>query len=915
MATYLVVENNKYTKSYKLKTTFGSNPYIKVSNSYLDLQEYQITDTAGIKARVNVKDYVPKEASETITTTASRKSTYTVSYVSGRSSSTSGYEGYSSVVDMWKGYSTGTIISGVSSKQSGYYTSSVDKTTLSNITTLTRQSNYSFTDVTSAGMSSTEALTRASNYTMTAANSAGMSSVTTLYSNVLTAYDGISSSYGAASKWNGRSWYYGAASRWDGEVTEYGEATKWSGQSTYREATKWKARSSEQVATRWSGQSLSNVTLEWNITYTMLGDVTKWNGVSTTSSKYWDGISTRQSTYGYSGIMDNKTVTSGIGVTSIEDKDTKSLTTIGPWNGPATYNGRSYSSSGEKVLKYVVGTGTTHFSTRTSYYTFIYSDGAQRVQAYTQSLVNNMLFSSITTQAQNTLYTTNTSLSDKTLISVSDNVFLNSGDPNLTTYYRSSWSKTDIYVDVYARWNTSKLESYSRALYKAHFDVTSEQATFYSGTNTTFSATKRIFADSTTVRRSYSYSSFYTNYREVASNAASNTNWLNSEYLTKTASQYVTSDKLNPDMYSITYLTRMSDVGAVYGQSTSENLTATSSGSRKSDIGIVYNQTNSENLTNTTSVERYIRSILGTTNNTTNRDDIISTKTRKTVDRYENVYDALESQTSTLLNPVATAWRTDVNTVYNLYNNTATKYYSYSEDGWITYTQYIAETNNSAGLDVAVPIGWKTNTISTRRNTTNSAGLANTTAVAWNTVYYTVSNRTNSEGLSNTTVVDWKTDYYDVYNTTNSVGLSNTVGRYSQQATGYSGYSSRTSTSGYKGYSSRESISGYSGYATRASQYYTSSAAVGNMSSTSNKTTTNYQSVVESPSAAGLVETSIAHTSKWYRTSNIYNNGLSSTSYLTNTYYITSYTTNGGISSTTEKTYESTRSSTYETTI
>ncbi len=905
MATYLVVENNKYTKSYKLKTTFGSNPYIKVSNSYLDLQEYQTTDTAGIKARVNVKDYVPKEASETITTTASRKSTYTVSYVSGRSSSTSGYEGYSSVVDMWKGYSTGTIISGVSSKQSGYYTSSVDKTTLSNITTLTRQSNYSFTDVTSAGMSSTEALTRASNYTMTAVNSAGLSSVTTLYSNVLIAYDGVSSSYGAASKWNGRSWYYGAASRWDGEVTEYGEATKWSGESTYREATKWKARSSEQVATKWSGQSLSNVTLEWNITYTMLGDVTKWNGVSTTSSQYWDGISTRESVYGYSGKMDNKTITSGIGVTSIDDKDTKSLTTIGPWSGPATYNGKSYSSSGEKVLKYVVGTGTTHFTTQVV--TNTYSG-----QTYTVVRSNvGEYFSNITTQAKNTLYTTNTSLLNSTLISVGDNVFTNTGNPNQNSAVNTTWVNSSIRVMAWYNWDTSVLQWYYRDIFK----ITNGTISNYTGTNTTVSVTKRIFADSTTVRRSYSYSSFYTNYREVASNAASNTNWLNSEYLTKTASQYVTTDKPNPDMYDVTNLTRMSNVGAVYGQSTSEHLTATSSGSRKSDIGIVYNQTNSENLTNTTSVERYIRSILGTTNNTTNRDDIISTQTRKTVNRYENVYDAFESQTSTLINPVATAWRTDVNTVYNLYNNTATKYYSYTEDGWITYTQYIAETNNSAGLDVAVPIGWKTNTISTRRNTTNSAGLANTTAVAWNTVYYTASNRTNSEGLTNTTAVDWKTDYYTVYNTTNSVGLTGTTGKYSQQATGYSGYSSRASTSGYKGYSSRESISGYSGYATRVSQYYTSSAAVGNMSSTSNKTTTNYQSVVESPSAAGLVETSIAHTSKWYRTSNVYNNGLSSTSYLTNTYYITSYTTNGGISSTTEKTYESTRSSTYETTI
>ena len=79
---YLVVSNNK---SYQCKSTHSSTPYIKVSNSYLDLAS---TTTKGtqIKFNINNKTYRPKQ---TYTTTASKSSQYntTIGYIGVKSSS------------------------------------------------------------------------------------------------------------------------------------------------------------------------------------------------------------------------------------------------------------------------------------------------------------------------------------------------------------------------------------------------------------------------------------------------------------------------------------------------------------------------------------------------------------------------------------------------------------------------------------------------------------------------------------------------------------------------------------------------------------------------------------------------------------------------------------------------------------
>lgn len=79
---YLVVSNNK---SYQCKSTHSSTPYIKVSNSYLDLAS---TTTKGtqIKFNINNKTYRPKQ---TYTTTASKSSQYntTTGYIGVKSSS------------------------------------------------------------------------------------------------------------------------------------------------------------------------------------------------------------------------------------------------------------------------------------------------------------------------------------------------------------------------------------------------------------------------------------------------------------------------------------------------------------------------------------------------------------------------------------------------------------------------------------------------------------------------------------------------------------------------------------------------------------------------------------------------------------------------------------------------------------
>lgn len=92
MATYLIVDN---TLSYKCKSTHNSTPYVKVSNSYLDLTTETKTGKQ-LQVEHNGVTYIPIQ---TQTTTASRSSEYTETTgytgVSSRSS-TSGYTGVSS---------------------------------------------------------------------------------------------------------------------------------------------------------------------------------------------------------------------------------------------------------------------------------------------------------------------------------------------------------------------------------------------------------------------------------------------------------------------------------------------------------------------------------------------------------------------------------------------------------------------------------------------------------------------------------------------------------------------------------------------------------------------------------------------------------------------------------------------------
>ena len=108
---YLVVSN---AKSYLCKSTHTGTPYIKVSNSYLDLAE---TTTSGtqIKFQIGTKTYRPKQ---TYTTTSSRQSDYI---------STSGYSGVSSKKSISK-------YSGVSYYSGGISYSTVSETKASSST-------------------------------------------------------------------------------------------------------------------------------------------------------------------------------------------------------------------------------------------------------------------------------------------------------------------------------------------------------------------------------------------------------------------------------------------------------------------------------------------------------------------------------------------------------------------------------------------------------------------------------------------------------------------------------------------------------------------------------------------------------------------------------------------------------------
>lgn len=108
---YLVVSN---AKSYLCKSTHTGTPYIKVSNSYLDLAE---TTTSGtqIKFQIGTKTYRPKQ---TYTTTSSRQSDYI---------STSGYSGVSSKKSISK-------YSGVSYYSGGISCSTVSETKASSST-------------------------------------------------------------------------------------------------------------------------------------------------------------------------------------------------------------------------------------------------------------------------------------------------------------------------------------------------------------------------------------------------------------------------------------------------------------------------------------------------------------------------------------------------------------------------------------------------------------------------------------------------------------------------------------------------------------------------------------------------------------------------------------------------------------
>ena len=116
MATYLVVQSGGQTKSYTCKSTHASTPYLKVSNSYLDLTTQSHT---GVRLKVvsnNVAYYPVVQQTVTLTSTV----TYTeTTGISGRSSrkSTSGYSGYSSSKQT----------TGITGRSSAYYTRTTNR--------------------------------------------------------------------------------------------------------------------------------------------------------------------------------------------------------------------------------------------------------------------------------------------------------------------------------------------------------------------------------------------------------------------------------------------------------------------------------------------------------------------------------------------------------------------------------------------------------------------------------------------------------------------------------------------------------------------------------------------------------------------------------------------------------------------
>ena len=86
MANYLVVKGSNQTKSYALKTTHNSVPYLKVSNSYLDLTT---NTTTGIQLKVKEGNNTSYTRADTVTSTYSTNETFGEVYINSTSSTSS----------------------------------------------------------------------------------------------------------------------------------------------------------------------------------------------------------------------------------------------------------------------------------------------------------------------------------------------------------------------------------------------------------------------------------------------------------------------------------------------------------------------------------------------------------------------------------------------------------------------------------------------------------------------------------------------------------------------------------------------------------------------------------------------------------------------------------------------------------
>lgn len=185
MATYLVVKSAGQTKSYTCQSTHNGTPYLKVSNSYLDLTTKSHT---GIRLKVvsnNVAYYPVVTRTVTVTETHTEKQSQT--YYTSSKTTNAGISSTTALTRSSTYYtSSATKNAGISSttaltRSSTYYTSSVTTNAgISSTTALTRESTYyTSSETTNAGISSTTGLTRSSTYyTSSATTNAGISSTT-----------------------------------------------------------------------------------------------------------------------------------------------------------------------------------------------------------------------------------------------------------------------------------------------------------------------------------------------------------------------------------------------------------------------------------------------------------------------------------------------------------------------------------------------------------------------------------------------------------------------------------------------------------------------------------------------------------------------------------------------------------------